>query len=508
MNDTHDQPLKAAGFSPREETPPEAGTAANQRPRWVVPGLVALSVAALLVFFILPTWIDSSDTPTVPADSSTQRGGAEAKTGSGAGATTEGTERSPFAEAQQQKLRKAAQDALQVVLEAQEALQAFGVENWAPEAYLEAVAIAELGDESYRQRQFTEAALSYQEAAAALAQLEDSIPERSEKARASARSAIEAGDSQTATSEKDLLAMLAPNDPELPLLADRIAAIPAVTSALQEAEEAAKKGNTGAAVAAATAGQTADPQHEGVAAALARYREADIDARFRLAMSEGYNALEAEQFRSAANAFSRAQKIRPGATEPQAALSELATAETAWRLRQLAQKGAALEGEEAWRDAVDTYQKALEIDNTLIFARDGIARATPRAELADALSSVLEEPSRLVDARALKAAETLLADALAATPRGPLLDQQTTELSDLLTWAKTPVTITLTSDSQTDVTLLRVKRLGTFGSTQLTLRPGSYTALGVRNGYRDVRINFDIKPGGETVIDVRCQEAI
>ena len=85
---------------------------------------------------------------------------------------------------------------------------------------------------------------------------------------------------------------------------------------------------------------------------------------------------------------------------------------------------------------------------------------------------------------------------------------QTTELSDLLTWAKTPVTITLTSDSQTDVTLLRVKRLGTFGSTQLTLRPGSYTALGVRNGYRDVRINFDIKPGGETVIDVRCQEAI
>ncbi|MCH1491630.1 MAG: hypothetical protein L7T24_03665, partial [Luminiphilus sp.] len=151
---------------------------------------------------------------------------------------------------------------------------------------------------------------------------------------------------------------------------------------------------------------------------------------------------------------------------------------------------------------------ALEIDNTLIFARDGIARATPRAELADALSSVLEEPSRLVDARALKAAETLLADALAATPRGPLLDQQTTELSDLLTWAKTPVTITLTSDSQTDVTLLRVKRLGTFGSTQLTLRPGSYTALGVRNGYRDVRINFDIKPGGETVIDVRCQEAI
>jgi len=119
MNDTHDQPLKAAGFSPREEAPPEASTAATRRPGWVVPGLVALSVAALLVFFILPKWIDSSDIRTPPVDSSAQRGGDEAKAGSGTGATTEDTERSPFAEAQQQKLRKAAQDALQVVLEAQ-----------------------------------------------------------------------------------------------------------------------------------------------------------------------------------------------------------------------------------------------------------------------------------------------------------------------------------------------------------------------------------------------------
>ena len=68
--------------------------------------------------------------------------------------------------------------------------------------------------------------------------------------------------------------------------------------------------------------------------------------------------------------------------------------------------------------------------------------------------------------------------------------------------------MTFTSDNQTDVTLLRVKRLGSFATSELTLRPGRYTALGVRNGFRDVRINFDITPDSRTDVDVRCLEAI
>ena len=155
-----------------------------------------------------------------------------------------------------------------------------------------------------------------------------------------------------------------------------------------------------------------------------------------------------------------------------------------------------------------TYEQALAVDNTLIFARDGLARATPRAELAKALEGVLKEPERLVDARALQAADKLLKEARGTVPGGPKLEQQITELEALLTWAKTPVSVQLTSDALTDVTLLRVKRLGSFDTTRLTLRPGRYTALGVRNGFRDVRINFDIKPDSQPVIDVRCQEAI
>ena len=509
MDDPDHQPLKAAGFSPRVETPSEPETTPSKRPPWLLPGISILAVAAVLVFFVLPGMMDSGESVVVE-NSGTDSQAPSTAGGSGGSAATEGTEteRSPFAEAQQQKLRKAAQDALQVVLEAQEELLAFGVETWAPEAYATAIAIAETGDEAYRQRQFTEAALAYQEAAAALAELQDSIDSRTETARSATRAAIEAGESATARAQQALLELLAPGDPELPIIEQRIAAIPAVGSALEAARAAAAGGDTAAAVAAAEEALKADPQHQGAAEALAGYREADINARFRRAMSEGYVQMESEQFADAASAFQRAARIRPGAPEPQAALVELAAAETAWQLRQLARQGETQEQQEAWGDAVATYEQALAVDNTLIFARDGLARATPRAELAKALEGVLKEPERLVDTRALQAADNLLKEARGTVPGGPKLEQQITELEALLTWAKTPVSVQLTSDALTDVTLLRVKRLGSFDTTRLTLRPGRYTALGVRNGFRDVRINFDIKPDSQPVIDVHCQEAI
>ena len=51
----------------------------------------------------------------------------------------------------------------------------------------------------------------------------------------------------------------------------------------------------------------------------------------------------------------------------------------------------------------------------------------------------------------------------------------------------------MTSDGLTDITLLRVRRLGTLAEQTLSLRPGVYTAVGIRNGYRDVRIKFEVR---------------
>ena len=61
----------------------------------------------------------------------------------------------------------------------------------------------------------------------------------------------------------------------------------------------------------------------------------------------------------------------------------------------------------------------------------------------------------------------------------------------------------------TEVTLYRVGALGTFVSKQVELRPGTYTAIGSRDGYRDVRRTFTVVPGRELpTVSVVCIEQI
>ncbi len=58
--------------------------------------------------------------------------------------------------------------------------------------------------------------------------------------------------------------------------------------------------------------------------------------------------------------------------------------------------------------------------------------------------------------------------------------------------ASKPIAVRLTSDQLTTVTLYRVGDLGAFASKEVELRPGTYTVIGSRDGYRDVRQTFTV----------------
>jgi len=106
-------------------------------------------------------------------------------------------------------------------------------------------------------------------------------------------------------------------------------------------------------------------------------------------------------------------------------------------------------------------------------------------------------------------ASELIGDASAIAAAGPRLTEQTTELARLVRLASTPVEIELQSDEMTEVTVYRVGPLGTFAQRTIEVRPGTYTAVGSRDGYRDVRQTFTVLPG-RTVdpIRVACVEPI
>lgn len=92
---------------------------------------------------------------------------------------------------------------------------------------------------------------------------------------------------------------------------------------------------------------------------------------------------------------------------------------------------------------------------------------------------------------------------------GPRLSSQRDELSRLLKRAATPLTVRLVSDNVTDVSIYKVGKLGSFAATELSLRPGTYVAVGSRPGFRDVRLEFRVAPEIDMQpVVVRCEERI
>jgi len=75
--------------------------------------------------------------------------------------------------------------------------------------------------------------------------------------------------------------------------------------------------------------------------------------------------------------------------------------------------------------------------------------------------------------------------------------------------AQTPVKIAIESDNNTRVAVYRVGKFGRFSIHELELRPGTYTVVGTRDGYQDVRQKIVVKPGLQSLrITVKCRVKI
>ena len=164
--------------------------------------------------------------------------------------------------------------------------------------------------------------------------------------------------------------------------------------------------------------------------------------------------------------------------------------------------------EEDWEGAISAFEEALAIDGSLRFAREGLALARPRAVLDKELKAILEKPERLVDDAILREAEGTLRRARQASPAGETLRTQIDEVAATLEIARTPRTVRLRSDGLTEVTVYKVARLGLFEAQELTLRPGQYTAVGSRRGFRDVRVVFSVSPDSNEPVFIACSEPI
>jgi hypothetical protein len=238
-------------------------------------------------------------------------------------------------------------------------------------------------------------------------------------------------------------------------------------------------------------------------------RPAREEQAYAAAMTNALDALDAGRWDEARAALEEASRLRADAPEIADARTRLEAGERRQTIATKIEQAGDFEKGERWREAERVYGEVLEMAPANAPAIEGRDRAAGRAELDEALAYHASHPDRLVSDSVFEEAQELLETARGIEPGGPRLEEQIERLQAVLVVASKPVAVVFESDNQTEVMVYKVGRLGTFERRELSLRPGTYTVVGSREGYRDVRLRVRVahQSAPQSVV-VRCEEAL
>jgi tetratricopeptide (TPR) repeat protein len=249
-----------------------------------------------------------------------------------------------------------------------------------------------------------------------------------------------------------------------------------------------------------------DPESKEARQAVARVKGQISDEEFQQLMSEGLTALHNNDHQLARTKLLKAKSFRPKSREVTDALAQVDQSIRLARIETYRNKATAAERAENWQEALNAYQQVLKIDKNVRFAAQGKQRALNHIRMDKRINFFLQQPAALESDRQLENAIQLIAEIEAIDPKGPRLQDQFEKLTRMVDAAQIPVKITLESDTFTDVAVYKVGKLGRFASRELSLRPGTYTIVGTRDGYQDVRKKIIIKPGQSLLrIPIKCE---
>ena len=468
--------------------------------RSTVIALVSCFFLALFVIFVLPELVAGVDRSTVNNES------VPVEVISKKPVVAE----SPFQQAQLAKARRESQDVLDKLLATQSYLEDRGVDGWGQSVFQQALTIASEGDLSYRQQNFEQAIAKYQQAFDAMDRLEKSIPQRLQQTLAEGNEYLELGDSVLAQKAFSLALRLDARNEMAQSGMERSASLNQVISEIDKGDKALQEKKFEDAIGLYQNALALDPLNQLAVDKLADAKAQLKQRQFLSAMSQGYDALDQNNAQAAANAFKRALAINPSDEAASNALKQANNKLASQWLSQALRAAASYEQQEQWHGALRQYKDILVRDASIIDARVGELRSQARATLDDRITKLTTAPERLSSSAVLSSARQTLADAKGITNPGAKLSGQIAELKNIIDRASVPRDVVFYSDNKTEVTIFKVGELGQFANKTLRLKPGQYVAMGTRQGYRDVRVEFNVAASVVEVspINIICRELI
>ena len=467
--------------------------------RGIGAAALGLSIAAVaVVFFVLPRWFEQEKPARyVPAASSVPA--------------------KPAAEPAKKEvdfaaLARAKQDADDKRAPLEERLKklaARAAEQWGGEEFRRANDELAAGDKEYAAREYIKALGHFNAIEPLLSTLEKRAGEVLAAQLKGGATALQEGRSADAKAAFVLATKIEPGNKVAEHGLKRATTLDEVLNLVATAERMEKESNPAGALEQFRKALALDGEAPRAADGVARIEARFANDAFASTMARGYAALAKADYSGARSAFEAARRVRPNAPEIPQALKQIEQEQRTGVISAKLQVAQEHEAAERWADALTEYRAVAELDSTVAAAQEGIARVTPRTALNEQLELYLTQPERLFSQPVRAAARDTLARAGNISNPGPVLQKQLVTLKDWIARADVPVSVALQSDNVTQVTIYRVGQLGTFAERSLELVPGSYTVVGTRPGYRDVRREINVRPGAasEPVV-IRCEDRI
>lgn len=461
--------------------------------------VVAGITAVVFVFFALPRWFQAEQPAqykqagsTVPAKPVAQE--------------------VPKKEVDFAALARAKQDADDrrgPIEERLKKLAARAADQWGGEEFKRSNDELAAGDKDYAAREYVTALEHFNAIEPLLSTLEKRAGEVLAAQLKSGATALQEGRSADAKSAFGLAVKIEPGNKVAEHGLKRANTLDEVLNLVAGAERMEKESNPVGAVDQFRKALALDAEAPRAADGIARIEAKFASDAFASTMARGYAALAKADYTGARSAFEAARRVRPSAPEIPTALKQIEQEQRTGVISEKLGVARDYEGQERWADALKEYRAVAELDSTVAAAQEGIARTTPRTALNEQLELYLTQPERLFSQPVRAAARDTLARAASIANPGSVLQKQMASLKDWIARADVPVSVALQSDNITQVTIYRVGQLGTFAERSLDLVPGSYTVVGTRPGYRDVRREINVRPGAapEPVV-IRCEDRI
>jgi hypothetical protein len=405
--------------------------------------------------------------------------------------------------------KKEAEEQLAEFMQLNQELDAKGVSHWGNQIYVEMIQLSQEADRLLLESDYTAAAEKYAAAAASAQTLVDQIEPVLKQLLAEGQMALEQGDGELSRQKFSIALMIDPENQFAQHSLERAKNLDAVMQLLESGSRHEKAGKIAFAHADYQEALRLDPESKEAQQAVIRVKGQIRDAEFQLLMSEGLTALHRKDHQLARAKLLKAKSYRPESQEVMDALAQVDQSIRLASIKTYRQKAADAEKAENWQQALDAYLQVLKIDANVLFAVQGKEHAQNRIRIDKRINFFLQQPAALESDLQLENAIALIEEIEEIEPKGPQLKERLERLVHIVRAAQTPVKIIIESDTLTDIAVYKVGKIGRFESRELSLRPGTYTIVGTRDGYQDVRKKITIKPGQSTLrVTIRCEVKI